>query len=218
MSHADFAALNARQAEAGGRTFANPSNAAAGSLRQLDPAITAARPLRFFAYAWGELSDPLADTQTAAIARLAALGFATNPLMATCDIDRGDARPLPRHRGAAGDARLRHRRRRLQGRPARPAGAPRLPLHDAALGAGAQVLRRARLDPARGDRHPGRPHRRALAGRPAAAGHRGGRRGAERHAAQRRLHRGARFQGQPDPRRARHPGRATGCRSTAPAT
>ncbi|WP_297976999.1 NAD-dependent DNA ligase LigA [uncultured Amaricoccus sp.] len=84
MSHADFAALNARQAEAGARTFANPRNAAAGSLRQLDPSITAARPLRFFAYAWGELSAPLADTQTAAIARLAALGFATNPLMATC--------------------------------------------------------------------------------------------------------------------------------------
>ena len=85
MSHADFAALNARQAEAGGRTFANPRNAAAGSLRQLDARITAARPLRFFAYAWGEVSAPLGDTQAAAIARLAALGFATNPLMATCD-------------------------------------------------------------------------------------------------------------------------------------
>jgi len=85
MSHADFAALNARQTQAGARTFANPRNAAAGSLRQLDPTITAARPLRFFAYAWGEISAPLADTQTAAIARLAALGFKINPLMRLCD-------------------------------------------------------------------------------------------------------------------------------------
>ncbi len=85
MDHADFAALNARQAAAGGRTFANPRNAAAGSLRQLDPTITAARPLRFFAYAWGDLTTPLAATQTEAIARLAALGFATNPLMVRCD-------------------------------------------------------------------------------------------------------------------------------------
>ncbi len=84
MAHADFEALNARQAEAAGRTFANPRNAAAGSLRQLDPRITAERPLRFFAYAWGEVSEPLADTQSAAIARLDALGFATNPLTVTC--------------------------------------------------------------------------------------------------------------------------------------
>ena len=83
MTHADFEALNARQAETG-RTFANPRNAAAGSLRQLDPRITASRPLRFFAYAWGEIAAPLADTQAAAIARLATLGFTTNPLMATC--------------------------------------------------------------------------------------------------------------------------------------
>ena len=85
MEHADFAALNARAAEAGERTFANPRNAAAGSLRQLDPAITAARPLRFFAYAWGAHSEPLADTQIGAIARLAALGFVTNPLTRVCD-------------------------------------------------------------------------------------------------------------------------------------
>ncbi|MEO1275444.1 MAG: NAD-dependent DNA ligase LigA, partial [Pseudomonadota bacterium] len=84
MSHADFAALNTRQAEAGAKTFANPRNAAAGSLRQLDAAVTAARPLRFFAYAWGALSEPLAETQMAAIDRLAALGFQTNPLTKLC--------------------------------------------------------------------------------------------------------------------------------------
>jgi DNA ligase (NAD+) len=83
MTHADFEALNARVAETG-RTFANPRNAAAGSLRQLDPKITASRPLRYFAYAWGEVSEALAETQTAAISRLEALGFATNRLMATC--------------------------------------------------------------------------------------------------------------------------------------
>src|SRR5690606_249884 len=80
MSHADFAALNARQAESGAKTFANPRNAAAGSLRQLDAAITKARPLKFFAYAWGALSAPLAPTQKVALDRLSALGFVTNPL------------------------------------------------------------------------------------------------------------------------------------------
>ena len=85
MAHADFAALNARQEAAGQKTFANPRNAAAGSLRQLDPGVTATRPLRFFAYGWGALSEPLADTQSAAIDRLAALGFATNPLSRRCD-------------------------------------------------------------------------------------------------------------------------------------
>ena len=85
MSHGDFAVLNARQAQAGGKTFANPRNAAAGSLRQLDAEVTRARPLRFFAYAWGELSAPLAETQMCAIEELAALGFSTNPLTALCD-------------------------------------------------------------------------------------------------------------------------------------
>ena len=85
MSHADFADLNARQTARGGKTFANPRNAAAGSLRQLDARITADRPLRFFAYAWGALSAPLADTQKGALERLAALGFVTNPLTRRCD-------------------------------------------------------------------------------------------------------------------------------------
>jgi DNA ligase (NAD+) len=84
MSHADFAALNARQSAAGEKTFANPRNAAAGSLRQIDASVTAGRPLRFFAYAWGELSAPLAPTQIAAVARLAAMGFPTNPLTTLC--------------------------------------------------------------------------------------------------------------------------------------
>ena len=85
MSHPDFEALNMRQSEAGQKTFANPRNAAAGSLRQLDANITRARPLRFFAYAWGALSDPLSDTQMGAIERLKALGFQTNPLTQLCD-------------------------------------------------------------------------------------------------------------------------------------
>jgi DNA ligase (NAD+) len=85
MSHADFAALNERQAAKRAKTFANPRNAAAGSLRQLDAAITAERPLRFFAYSWGQLSAPLADTQMGAVERLKALGFETNPLTTLCD-------------------------------------------------------------------------------------------------------------------------------------
>ncbi|SNX67588.1 DNA ligase (NAD+) [Cereibacter ovatus] len=84
MTHADFAALNHRQAAEGGRLFANPRNAAAGSLRQLDPTITARRPLHFFAYGWGALSDPLSDSQKGALARLAAMGFRTNPLTRLC--------------------------------------------------------------------------------------------------------------------------------------
>ncbi|MBE2274859.1 MAG: NAD-dependent DNA ligase LigA [Rhodobacteraceae bacterium] len=85
MAQADFAALNDRQRAAGEKIFANPRNAAAGSLRQLDAGITAARPLKFFAYTWGELSEPLAATQLGAIERLAAMGFATNPLTVLCD-------------------------------------------------------------------------------------------------------------------------------------
>ncbi len=78
MSDEDFLSLNARQAEAQETLFANPRNAAAGSLRQLDASITAQRPLRFFAYAWGELSEPLAETQWDARQRLKTLGFRLN--------------------------------------------------------------------------------------------------------------------------------------------
>ncbi|MEM1365863.1 MAG: NAD-dependent DNA ligase LigA, partial [Pseudomonadota bacterium] len=80
MSHADFAALNERQAAAGGQAFANPRNAAAGSLRQLDSSITARRPLRYFAYAWGEMSALPADTQMGMLDAFERWGFRTNPL------------------------------------------------------------------------------------------------------------------------------------------
>ena len=84
MAHADFAALNARQLAEGKPTFANPRNAAAGSLRQLDPAITAQRPLSFFAYAWGEVEPMPAATQSGMVRLFADWGFETNPRMATC--------------------------------------------------------------------------------------------------------------------------------------
>ena len=84
MSHADFAELNERQAARGDKSFANPRNAAAGSLRQLDARITASRPLRFFAYSWGEHSAPLGVTQFEAIQRLNGLGFKINPLTVRC--------------------------------------------------------------------------------------------------------------------------------------
>jgi DNA ligase (NAD+) len=75
-----FAAMNAALEAKGERTYVNPRNSAAGSLRQLDPAITAARPLRFFAYAWGELSAPFAATQIEALEKLQSWGFRVNPL------------------------------------------------------------------------------------------------------------------------------------------
>ena len=84
MTKRDFAALNARQEAAGGKLFANPRNAAAGSLRQLDSKITEQRPLRFFAYAWGEVSRPIAATHWESLQRLKGWGFAINPLAARC--------------------------------------------------------------------------------------------------------------------------------------
>ncbi len=84
MAHHDFAALNARQQAAGKPAFANPRNAAAGSLRQLDPRVSAERPLKFFAYAWGEISAPLATTQMGAIAAFGRFGLPVNPLTKLC--------------------------------------------------------------------------------------------------------------------------------------
>jgi len=82
--HADFAALNAAQAAAGAKVFANPRNAAAGSLRQLDAGITATRPLQFFAYTWGEVSKLPADTQAGVVAAFKRWGLPVNARMTTC--------------------------------------------------------------------------------------------------------------------------------------
>ena len=83
MTKHAFQALNKRQAETGGQIFANPRNSAAGSLRQKDPSITASRPLGFFAYAWGEMSEMPADTQSGMIKWFEHCGFKTNPLTKT---------------------------------------------------------------------------------------------------------------------------------------
>jgi DNA ligase (NAD+) len=84
MTKHAFLALNKRQAESGGQVFANPRNSAAGSLRQKDPSITASRPLGFFAYAWGEMSEMPADTQSGMIKWFERCGFKTNPLTKVC--------------------------------------------------------------------------------------------------------------------------------------
>jgi DNA ligase (NAD+) len=85
MSKVDFEALNERQEEAGGKIFANPRNAAAGSLRQKDPEITAARPLRFLAHGWGETSEPLATMQLLAMQKIASLGISVSDLLKRCE-------------------------------------------------------------------------------------------------------------------------------------
>jgi DNA ligase (NAD+) len=80
MTHQDFAALNKRQEEAGKPLFVNPRNTAAGAVRQLDPAMTRQRPLHFFAYAWGEVSELPARTQHGMLEAFARYGFKVNTL------------------------------------------------------------------------------------------------------------------------------------------
>ncbi|CAN1722711.1 DNA ligase [Hyphomicrobium sp. 1Nfss2.1] len=98
MTREEFAQLNEKQAEAGGKVFANPRNAAAGSLRQLDASITASRPLRFFAYAWGEASKLPADTQSGVDAAFAKWGLPVNKRARVCE---GAAELLAYYEGLA---------------------------------------------------------------------------------------------------------------------
>jgi DNA ligase (NAD+) len=84
MTKADFLALNERQKAAGEELYVNPRNTAAGSLRQKDASITASRPLRFFAYAWGGMSEMPAQTHSAMVKWLGHCGFKTNPLSKLC--------------------------------------------------------------------------------------------------------------------------------------
>ncbi|MDB2361089.1 NAD-dependent DNA ligase LigA [Amylibacter sp.] len=84
MSLNDFNELNIKQKNIDAKIFSNPRNAAAGSLRQLDSKVTASRPLKFYAYAWGEVSTPISDTQYNAINRLRKFGFSTNDLTKKC--------------------------------------------------------------------------------------------------------------------------------------
>ncbi len=85
LSHADFANINEKQADAGAKTFANPRNAAAGSLRQLDSSITASRPLKFFAYGWGEVSRLPGETQWDILDAFRRWGFPVNDLTRVCE-------------------------------------------------------------------------------------------------------------------------------------
>ncbi|MEO1205847.1 MAG: NAD-dependent DNA ligase LigA [Pseudomonadota bacterium] len=85
LAHDDFEALNAAQTAKGAKTFANPRNAAAGSLRQLDSSITASRPLKFFAYTWGEAEALPSDTQMGVVTAFGRWGLPVNPLMKRCE-------------------------------------------------------------------------------------------------------------------------------------
>jgi len=81
MRHSDFEKLNSEQAKQGLKVFANPRNAAAGFVRQLDPCVTARRPLRFFAYGWGDVERLPADTQWGVYEALSDWDFPVNPFM-----------------------------------------------------------------------------------------------------------------------------------------
>ena len=165
MPKAAFERYNAWAREHGEKTLANPRNGAAGSLRQLDPRVTAQRPLAFYAYALGEVegcdaaADAFADAGT---------GCASSASRSAPEVDaaRGADGLLAYYRRIGEQARraaVRHRRRRLQARPLRPAARDGLRLARAALGDRAQVSGAGRGDHGRVDRGQRRPHRRGHA-------------------------------------------------------
>lgn len=84
MTHKAFEALNKRQAKDNKPTYANPRNSAAGSVRQLDPSVTASRALNFFAYTWGEISELPAKTQSGMLEKFESYGLPINPLTRSC--------------------------------------------------------------------------------------------------------------------------------------
>ncbi len=185
----DFLALNKKQEEAGDTMFANPRNSAAGSLRQKDVAITASRPLKFFAYTWGEMTERPADTQHGMLGWMEKAGFTVNPLVTLCkSVD--DVLKFYRRIGEQ-RASLGYDIDGVVYKVDRLDWQERLGFVSrcAALGHCAQVRRRAGDDGAEWHRHPGRSHRRVDTGGAPRAGHRRRRGGAERDAAQRRRNR-----------------------------
>jgi DNA ligase (NAD+) len=146
MSHADFAALNARQARGRRQDLRQPAQRRRRLAAPARPRDHRARPLRFFAYGWGELSEPLAETQSAPSPGWRDWGFPTNPLTRRCDLaSRRCSRITARSRRAR-HARLRHRRRGLQGRRLALQEPARLRSTHPALGASRTSSRRAGLD------------------------------------------------------------------------
>ena len=196
MTKPDFIALNKRQEAAGGQVFANPRNSAAGSLRQNDPSVTASRPLHFFAYGWGEMSEMPAETQSGMLEWFASVRLHHQSADENLPLGRGTDRISPR---ASKSARAKldydidgvvykvdrldwQERLGFVSRSPRWAIAHKFPAEQA-------TTRAARY------RNPGRPHRRADAGGEARAGDGRRRGGAERDAAQRGRHQGHRKDG-----------------------
>ena len=172
MGKADFLALNERQKAAGKELYVNPRNTAAGSLRQKDASITASRPLRFFAYAWGQMSEMPADTQSGMVKWLGKAGFHTNPIFKVAK----SAEELLKVHEEIGLARGKldydidgvvYKVDRLDWQE-RLGFVSRSP----ALGGRAQIPGRAGHHGGARHRDPGRAHRRADAGREARTGRR----------------------------------------------